>query len=51
MKLLIRIKINREIKIIILEYEYEIKILNSLKTKLKIINHIIINREGINQNW
>lgn len=38
-------------KIIKFDIEYLIIILNSLIKNLIIIFHIIINRDGINQNW
>lgn len=38
-------------KIIRLEKEYLIRILNSLKIYLMIVVHIIVIRDGINQNW
>lgn len=49
--LLIKIKKKSLIKIIKFIAEYLRIILNSLIKNLKIIFHIIINREGINQNW
>lgn len=50
-KLLKKININKEIKIMILEKEYLIKILNSLNIKLIILVQNNIKRDGINQNW
>lgn len=49
MKLLNRILLKREIKIIRLEKESLIKILNSLKIKFINKNHLKEHREGVNQ--
>lgn len=50
-RLLIRIKVNKLIKIIKFLREYLMIILNSLIKNLKIIFHIIINRDGMSQYW
>lgn len=49
--LFIKIKKKSLIKIIKFDIEYLMIILNSLIKNLKIIFHIIIGRDGINQNW
>lgn len=49
--LFVKIKKKSLIKIIKFDIEYLVITLNSLIKNLKIICHIIMNREGINQNW